>query len=734
MDLLLQARNAEGAKKGRRNLQAQLPHSLFLSPFLRFPLTFVFGVYKVISILRLRGSELTRRRSVVALTLLLGLWAEGSAQKRPFTFDEMMKVKRVSDPQLSPDNKSVAYTVTAYDVEKNSRNSDVWVVPASGGLARQLTHSPAADERPRWSPDGKSLAFISARSGSSQIWILPVVGGEATFVDTSGLEASGVLWSPNGKHLLFVSEVYPDCQELDCSQKREKERSSNPVKAKMLKRLLFRHWDSWKDGKRSHLFIVAAAGGKPRDLTAGDFDVPPFSLGGPDDYSLSPDGKELCFVRNTDPDEALSTNNDLFAISLEGSGPARKITTNLAADVSPRYSPDGRYIAYRAQVRPGYESDRWRLMVYDRGDSQVHSLTESLDRSVEGFVWSPDSLILYLIAGDQALQPVYKVSLQGQGLQKIIESHTNDDLQLSSDGKTLVFTRQSLAAPVDIYSAKSDGSQLKALTQTNKELLSGVELIEPESVWFTGAEGVRVQTWILKPPKFDSSKKYPLLLAIHGGPQGVWGDAMSYRWNGQVFAARGYVVLMPNPRGSTTFGQEFVDGIRGDWGGKVYEDLMKAADYGVNLNYVDKNRLGAVGGSFGGYMVNWILGNTDRFKCLVSHAGVFNLTSMYGVTEELWFPEWEFLGAPWKNRENYERWSPHNLAKNFKTPMLVIHGELDYRVPIGEGFQLFTYLQRLKLPSKMLYFPDEGHWISKPKNSELWYSTFLEWLDQHLRE
>ena len=669
-------------------------------------------------------------RFVLAGTLLS---TPAFAQKRPFTFDEMMKVKRVADPQLSPDGKWVAFTVTTYDVANNSRNSDIWLVSSEGGEPRQMTRSPKADERPRWAPDSKRIALVSTRSGTSQIWILAIDAGEAALVDTKGMEASGVVWSPDGKTLAFVSDVYPDCPDLACNQKRDKEREANPVKARLLDKLMFRHWNAWKDGKRSHVFVVPAEGGTPMDLTPGDADAPPFSLGGPDDYAFSPDGRELCFVRNDDRNEAISTNSDLFVVPVEGKSGAKKLTSNPAADNSPMYSPDGKFIAFRAQARAGFESDRWQLMLYDRAASTTRSLTQSFDRQVDSFQWTPDSKAVFLIAGDEARQPIFRVDLSGGPVRKVLDSHTNDDLQLSPDGKRLVFSRQDLSTPAEIFSAATDGSQLKALTAVNRELLSQVDLRQPESLWFTGAAGSKVQTWILKPRNFDPAKKYPLLLAIHGGPQGVWGDAMSYRWNGQVFAAQGYVVMMPNPRGSTTFGQQFIDDIRDDWGGKVYDDLMKGVDYAVSLGYVDPNRMAAAGGSYGGYMANWMAGHTDRFKCLISHAGVFDLTSMYGVTEELWFPEWEFKGTPWTNRETYERWSPHRSAKNFKTPMLVIHGELDFRVPIGEGLQLFSYLQRLGVPSKMLYFPDEGHWILKPANSQLWYKTFFEWLAQYLK-
>jgi dipeptidyl aminopeptidase/acylaminoacyl peptidase len=667
------------------------------------------------------------------LLAILCLGRDALAEKKPFTFEEMMKVKRVADPQVSPDGRLVVFTMSVYDVAKNSRNSDLWMVPLQGGEPVPLTRNPAIDERPRWSPDGRRLAFISRRSGSEKIWILPIDGGEPSMVDTGSLAASGVLWAPDGKSLLFTSDVFPECSDLACNEKKVQALEANPVKAKTLDHLLFRHWVSWKDGKRSHLFRVPDSGGTPLDLTPGDFDVPPFSLGGSDGYAFSPDGKEICFVKNLDPEEALSTNGDLFVLKLGEGEKGRKITENPGDDNGPVYSPDGRWIAFRSQARAGYEADRWELQVLNRSTGKVTPLTPQLDRPVEGYCWSPDSQWIYFTAGDEAREPVFKVSVGGGAPQKILDAHTNGDLQVTPDGKTLVLMHQSLSAPNEIYTFSTSGGSLKALTAVNQAFLGNLDLREPEYVTFTGAGGARVQAWILKPPQFTASKKYPMLFAIHGGPEGVWGDSMSYRWNLQVFAARGYVVMAVNPRGSTTFGQAFTDGIRGDWGGRVYEDLMKGVDYAVSLGYVDPGRIGAAGGSYGGYMVNWIAGHSDRFKCLISHAGVFNLTSKWGVTEELWFPEWEFMGTPWTNREMYDRWSPHQFARNFKTPTLVIHGELDYRVPIGEGFQMFTTLQRLKVPSKMLYFPDEGHWVNKPKNSELWYQTFLGWLDQYLK-
>jgi dipeptidyl aminopeptidase/acylaminoacyl peptidase len=500
---------------------------------------------------------------------------------------------------------------------------------------------------------------------------------------------------------------------------------------------LFRHWTTWKEGKRSHIVVVSTESGETRDLTPGNYDAPPFSLGGQIDYVFSPDSKELAFARNTDKVEAISTNGDIFTVPVTGGEPRRITGDNPANDLTPMYSPDGRYIAYRAQSKPGFEADRWRLMLYDRKTGQSHSLTEQFDSSVESFTFSADGQRIYLSALDQGRQPIYELPLGGGPGKKLINDGFNDDVQVSADGKTLVFTRQSLARPVEIYKANSIGAGVTQLTKTNDDFLADFNLKNAEEVSWEGAAGARVSGFITKPANFTAAKKWPLIVLIHGGPQGAWNDSWSYRWNPQLFAAAGYVVFAPNPRGSTGYGQKFVDEISADWGGKVYTDILNGVAYVAAMPYVDRERIGAAGGSYGGYMVNWIEGHNNdprvKFSALVSHAGVYNLTSMYGATEELWFPEWEFKGMPWTNPEMYAKWSPHMFVKEFKTPLLVIHGELDYRVPVGEGLQLFTALQRQGVESKLLVYPDEGHWVLKPQNSELWYNTVLEWFDNHLK-
>jgi dipeptidyl aminopeptidase/acylaminoacyl peptidase len=695
----------------------------------------------------------TRRSEPLVLSMILGLvvlsvplvgWGEqppvspnrqssivNRQSTRPITFDDLMALGRVSDPQISPDGKSVAYVITRYDKEKNTGNSDIWIVPSAGGEPRQLTHDEKRDNNPRWSHDGKKIAFISSRDGGAQVWIANIASGETRKHTNISSGADGVIWSSDGRHLAFTSEVYPDCKDDPCNKARSERAESSKVKAKILERLLFRHWDSWKDGKRTHIFVVSAQGGTPQDLTPGDYDAPPFSLGGPLDYDFAPDGKELCFARNTDPMEAASTNVDLWTVSISGGTP-KQITSNPAYDGSPLYSPDGNYIAYRTQRRPGFESDRFELTLYDRRDGSSRAISSRLDRSVSGMAWAPDSKSLVFSAEDEGNSSIFRLGIGSEKGVRVVEGTTNDDVKVSTDG-SLVFTRQTISRPVELYRCGADGRNITPITRTNEAVLAKIGFGAVENVRYQGAEDTSIQAWLVKPPQFDPGQKWPAVLLIHGGPQSAWNDAFSFRWNLHMFAGRGYVVFAPNPRGSTGFGQEFTDQISGDWGGRVFEDIMKGVDYLTKLPYVDPGRVSAAGASYGGYMINWIQGRSDRFRCLVSHDGVYNTASFYGATEELWFPEWEFRGTPWQNPELYARWSPSNYVKRFKTPMLIIHGELDFRVPVAESLQLFTALQRLNIPSKFLYFPDEGHWVLKPQNSELWYKTVLDWIDHYTK-
>jgi dipeptidyl aminopeptidase/acylaminoacyl peptidase len=656
------------------------------------------------------------------------------AQKQPFTVETLLKIARISDPALSPNGRLVAFTVQTPDLDKNTKPEQIYVVSSDGlAPARQLTQDGSVNERPRWSPDSRQIYFTSNRGGSQQIWVMDADGSHARQVTHLATEASGETVSPDGRKLVFLSNVYPDCGADDlCNQHSLDQEAKNPVKARVYTSLLFRHWNQWEGKRRQHILSMNVDGTAVTDLTPGDRDVPPFSLGGPDDYAISPDSMEVAYVTNTDPELALSTNSDIYVVPIEG-GDAKRVTTNPGADESPQYSPDGKMLAYRSQVRAGYESDRWRLMVMDRTTLRATSLTEGLDRWVGSFTWSPDSTRLFFTVEDRGRTGVQMVQATGGGSRNVISGPSSlDDVQFTSDGRTMIYTEESGSSPAEIFRANSSGGPAIPLTHLNDALLSRMQLTPLEEISVEGTDHARVSAFVVKPPGFRETEKYPVLFLIHGGPQGAWGESWTYRWNAQVFAGAGYVVVMPNPRGSTGYGQKFIDDINADWGGKAFDDIMAVVDYVMGLKYADADHMAAAGGSYGGYMVNWMLGHTTQFKALVSHDGVFDLRSIAASTEELWFPMWEFKGMPWDNPDLYAKFSPSYFVKDFKTPTLVIHGEEDYRVPLSQGLQLFTALQVQKVPSKLLEFPDEGHWVLKPADSAFWYHTVLDWIFQWL--
>ncbi len=683
---------------------------------------------------------------LVLVVAALSAGSTASAQKRPMEVEDLFRFKRVSDPQVSPDGRWVAYVVGVVLKDENRVDTDIWVMPASGqgGEPRRLTQSPKHDRHPRWSPDGRWIAFESNRDGEDQIWIIQAEGGEARKLTTLSTGATRPVWSPDGKALGFVSEVFPEFSakpfaEADrLNKEKQAARDASKVKARIITQLLYRHWDSWVDDKRKHIFVLPVRGGEaagePRNATPGDNDAVPtsstFEEG--DEFAFSPDGRTLVFTapHHVTREQAWTTNHDLWSVDL-GTGERRQLTTSLAADGHPAFSPDGKLLAYRAQSRPGHEADRWQLRILSLNSGENWSVTENFDSAVNAVVWTPDGKELIFGAQEKGEEQLWTVEPRGGGVRRIAAGGVNNGHTLGGDGRFVFLVHSRLTRPQEIWRLDRRTSAMEQFTHTNDDLLAQIDLPRPESITVTGAAGDQVQMWVLRPPGFDAAKKYPLVFWVHGGPQGVFADGWSTRWNAALWAAQGYVVALPNPRGSTSFGQKFTDEISRDWGGKVFEDLMACLAHFEHQPWIDSTRMAAAGASYGGYMMNWFQGHTDKFRTLVTHCGVYNFESMYGVTEELWFAEWE-TGKPWENPEQL-KWSPHRYAAKFRTPNLIIHNELDFRVPIGEGLQLFTALQRQGVPSKLLYFPDEGHWVLKPQNSELWHRTVFDWLADYLK-
>jgi dipeptidyl aminopeptidase/acylaminoacyl peptidase len=711
--------------------------------------------------------------------------------KRPMTFEDMMKMKRLGETAVSPDGKWLAYSVTTVNLDQNTKTAELWLQPIAGGEPIPLPVARPGDSGPQFAPDGKHILLLSSREGGQQVWLADFDGSTGATSNAKKLtaistEADNALWSPDGKSIVFTSAVYPDCPAITatdaatgnkCNADRDAALAASKVKAQIFTHLLYRHWNHYTGDKRSHLFLVSVDSGAIHDLTPNDpHDVPPFSLEGGGGFAFAPDSKELAFTENVDPEPATSVSAKIFTLDL--TNPAAKpvaVSNSAGGNFNPAYSPDGRWLAWRSQARAGYESDKFRLMLYDRAAKTSKDVLKSaktpttapanFDLWVDEFVWDQSSRHVFFVAEDKGEAPIYRVDVIGGELHKMDKAagewsgiHTTDKNGLEAVVGTLMrvdrpaeFVRGDLLQMdeamhvIHVYSEEihkpSEDITPKVyvpqpVTHLNDALLAQLDLPKMEGFWFTAADKTKVQGFIIRPPGFDASKKYPVKFLIHGGPQGAWGDSWSYRWNAELFAANGYVVVMINFRGSTGYGQAVVDGVNGDWGGKPFTDLMTGLDYAEqHYPFIDKTRECALGASYGGYMANWVLGHTNRFKCIVTHDGMFNPESVYGSTEELWFNVWEFKGKPWDyygkpDSENpYRRWSPALSAKNFHTPTLVIHGQLDYRLDVSEGFQLFTTLQRLKVPSKMLYFPDEGHWVLKPQNAQLWYKTVNDWVD-----
>ena len=686
-------------------------------------------------------------RLSLAIILASGSQTLGAQQKRAITFDDFAAVRAVADPQVAPDGRSVLYSLRTTDVGANRRTGKTFMAAVAGGAPHIFPADEVNASEARWSPDGRRVVYVAG----GQLWIADADGGNRSQVTKLNGGATGPVWSPTGSLIAFTTGVYPDCTTDACSASRDSAAAANPVKAHIANELMFRHWNAWDNGTRSHLFVVAPDGSGMRDLTPGvRYDVPPGPFGGSEGYAFSPDGQEMTYTaKDAGRADAWSTDINLYVVPTSGGAPMVITAANLGADQNPVYTPNGRFIAYASQRRAGFESDRWRLMLYERATKTTRELLPSWDRNADAYFFAPDMSALYVNTTDAGREKLYRFALEqgtaGAGLVKprgpaiVVGDHNNAAFTLSADGRTLAWVRDAADQPAEVYSAAvtpNGQADTHQVTHENDSLVARLAVNPVEDFWFRGAGGDSVQGFIVKPPQWQTGRKYPTVLLIHGGPQGAWLDQWHSRWNYQMFAANGFALVIVNPRGSTGYGQRFVDDVSKGWGGKVYTDLMNGLDAALaRYAWMDRSRLGAAGGSFGGYMVDWIAGHSTRFKALVSHAGPFNLENMNTATEELWFPEWEYGGDFWNPaamRDQYRVYSPHLYAKNFKTPTLVTGGELDFRVPYTEDLSMFTALQRQGVASRLVIFPDEGHWVLKPQNQRLWWSEVQSWLVKYL--
>ncbi len=658
-----------------------------------------------------------------------------SAAQHPFTVHDLVAMDRLSEPAVSPDGRHVAFTVSALDLEGNRRRTDVWLVDADGTNLRRLTNHPASDLSPAWSADGRAVWFLSNRSGSMQVWRVPVGGGEAVQVTRLPLDVGSFVVSPDETRLAVSVEVFPECSTLECTVARLEALEARKATGRLYDRLFIRHWDTWKDGRRSHLLVVPVSGGPAVDVMAGmDADSPSKPFGGREEFTFTPDGRAVVFTaRDAGREEAWSTNLDLFVVPADGSAKPRRLTANPATDTGPVFAPDGRALAYRAMARAGYESDKFTIMIRAWPEGAARPVAPDWDRSPDALVWAPDGRTIYATAADLGHTSLFAIDVASGRVRVLLrDGHVSSP---AVAGDRLVVALDHFRSPAELYSLKPDGSDLRPLTRLNADRLARVKLGEAEQFTFKGWNDETVYAWVVKPVDFDASKRYPVAYLIHGGPQGSFSNNFHYRWNPQVYAGAGYAAVMVDFHGSTGYGQAFTDSIRGDWGGKPLVDLQKGLEAALaRYGWMDGSRVCALGASFGGYMINWIAGVwPDRFRCLVNHDGNLDERLAYFATEELWFPEWDHIGTPWDHPEGYAKHNPIDHVKNWKTPMLVIHGGRDYRVVDAQGIATFTALQRRGIPSQFLYFPDENHWVLKPANSILWHETVLAWLDRWLK-
>ncbi|MCK6445066.1 MAG: S9 family peptidase [Planctomycetes bacterium] len=654
------------------------------------------------------------------------------AETHPFSIADMLAMQRIGEPTLSPDGKWLAFSLRTTDVDANRGRFDLWVVSSDGATLRRLTTHDAADTAPQFSKDGKSLFFLSTRSGSQQLWRIALDGGEPRQVTDLPIDVNAYRPFGDDRRFALALDVWVDAKTLADSVAKDEAQAKSKVSARVYDELLFRHWDTWEDGKRSHVFVWADGGGEPVDLMKGiDADAPTHPFGGSEQIAVHPDGSTVVFVcKHVGREAAWSTDLDLWSAPADGSAAPKCLTeANQAVDDAPNFSADGKWLAYLAMSRPGYEADRQRVLVRNWQTGETREVAPNWDRSPSELAWSVDAKTLFATADDVGNHSLFSLDVASGAVKELVERGTSGSPVPAANG--VYFLHDTLKSPVEIRWLAQGAKESQAITKINAERVASARMGDFEQFSFAGWNGETVYGFLVKPIDFDPAKKYPVAFLIHGGPQGSFGDHFHYRWNPQFYAGAGYAAVMVDFHGSTGYGQAFTDSIRGDWGGKPYEDLMKGLDAALaKYPFLDQDRCAALGASYGGYMINWIAGHTERFKALVSHSGNLDERLAYYDTEELWFPEWEHHGTPWENPESYTKHNPIDFVQNWKTPTLVTHGQLDFRVVYTQGISTFTALQRRGIPSKLVVFPDENHWILKPQNSKYWHETVIAWLDR----
>lgn len=685
---------------------------------------------------------MTLRHAILPLALALSLPAAASAAQRGFTVQDMAYMDRYSAPTLSPDGRVLVFAKRTVDKDSNKSKTTLWtrnlftrdMVPP-----KQVSPEGWSVNSPAFSPDGKTLYFLSAKSGSMQLYAMPAAGGEAKRLTDFPIDVDGYKLSPDGKQVALALAVFPDCKaDLACTRKKLDDQTARKSSGVLFDRLFIRHWDTWADGRLNRVFAAPLGEGMLTSATllSADVhgDIPSKPFGDLSDFAWSPDGRTVAMsVRQSDRSEPWSTNFDIWLVNADGSGARNVTAANKAWDAGPVFSADGKTLYYRAMARPGFEADRFALMAMDVASGKAKEIAPRWDASADGITLSADGKWIYTTAQELGQHPLFRVSLANGEVEGVVKDGSVSAFDLA--GPTLAFSRNTLKSGDVIATTSADGkAPVRAITPSAAEMLPDVAWGAYEQFNFIGWNGETVHGYVVKPWNFEPGKKYPVAFLIHGGPQGSFGNGWSYRWNPQTYAGQGYAVVMIDFHGSTGYGQKFTDAISGHWGDRPLEDLQKGwAAAQQKYPFLDGNKACALGASYGGFMVNWIAGNwNEPWKCLVSHDGVFENNAMGYATEELWFSEWENGGTPYDNPAGYQKFNPANHVANFKVPMLVIHGQQDFRIPVEQGIALFTANQRKGVESKFLYFPDENHWVLKPQNSVLWHETVNAWLKQHI--